>query len=632
MSAIEQGGVAVAPAAGSPLCGVKITDARVSNFRSLENVEVEFDDLTVLIGANNAGKTSFLDALYAAIGAGRKQMGQDDIRLAPGEALPPKTREVIVDVRIRPINAKGEFIDSFPAGSFWTNLWGAGIAQDLADDFNEFVAIRTTFAWNVGKADYSLRREFLKEWRPFADWLKLPAPTDKKAVTADMIEPIALHYIDAKRDLEDDLRKQGSFWRKLTEDLGLSDEDVEAIEASLSGLNQQIVDKSEVLKHLKKNLADMQKVVSADSAGIDITPVSRKLRDMSKGVDVSFATTGSQAFPLTRHGMGTRSLASLLVFRAFAAWRTAQASTASNQLHTLLALEEPESHLHPQAQRSLFSHIKGIPGQRIVSTHSPYFAGQANLTELRLFRKQGGDTVVTKLDLSGMKSDIVRKLQHTVVESRGDLLFARAVVFFEGQTEEQALPIWAEKYWGINIHELGFSFVRVNGTDYFPYLWLAVQLGIPWYVFADGEAKPLADLNAALHNLGAPDASLCPNVVVIPNGRNFEQELVATGYLPEIEIALNETHEVEAYLDAYIQDHHGLPRGKGKGNRDYSGTNGRELAALDALKGLKTRMAKPLATTISSLTNEARRFPTAIENLLIAITLAHGLTKASEEL
>lgn len=59
----------------SPLCGVKVTDARVSNFRSLENIEVELDDLTVLIGANNAGKTSFLDApiwLTAALPALRR--------------------------------------------------------------------------------------------------------------------------------------------------------------------------------------------------------------------------------------------------------------------------------------------------------------------------------------------------------------------------------------------------------------------------------------------------------------------------------------------------------------------------------------------------------------------------------
>lgn len=62
--------------------GIAIVAARVKDFRSLANIEVELNDLTVLIGANNAGKTSFLDALFAAIGAGRKSLGVDDVRLA----------------------------------------------------------------------------------------------------------------------------------------------------------------------------------------------------------------------------------------------------------------------------------------------------------------------------------------------------------------------------------------------------------------------------------------------------------------------------------------------------------------------------------------------------------------------
>lgn len=66
--------------------GIAVTDVRVSNFRSLANVEVELGDLTVLIGANNAGKTSFLDAMFSAIGAGRKTLTSDDIRLAKDEA------------------------------------------------------------------------------------------------------------------------------------------------------------------------------------------------------------------------------------------------------------------------------------------------------------------------------------------------------------------------------------------------------------------------------------------------------------------------------------------------------------------------------------------------------------------
>lgn len=602
--------------------GIKITDVRVSNFRALKNVEVPLGHLTVLIGANNAGKTSFLDALYAAIGAGRKPLGQDDVRLENGEALAPKDRVVTVDVRIRPANENGSVADAFPEGSFWTNLWGGGIKQDMDDDFKDFVALRTSLVWSLAKGDYVVDRRFLNEWRPFTDWLATPAQDAK--VMASQIEPIALHYIDAKRDLEDDLRRQGSFWRRMTEDLGLSEEDVAAFESALSGLNQDIVAKSEILKHLKENLSDIQSVVSAEGAGIDISPVARKLRDLSKGVDVNFSTEGAQPFPLARHGMGTRSLASLLVFRAFASWRSKQSEEAGEHIHALLALEEPEAHLHPQAQRSLFTQVKSIPGQRIVSTHSPYFAGQAGLGDLRLFIRNGGNTAVSRLDLSKLDADDARKLRHGVVNTRGDLLFARAAVFFEGETEEQALPVLAEAYWGASVHELGFSFVRVGGSgSYFPFIWLAENLKIPWYVFADGEAQPVSHLESALHKAGKQAAAACPNVVILPDGNNFESQLIADGYLGEIEQALDETHGVKGYIDDYIDKHQGLPRAKGKGVRDYTVENGRAVAAHDALKALKTRMAEPLAATLVILADEKRRFPPHIRKLFEMVSANH---------
>jgi putative ATP-dependent endonuclease of OLD family len=613
----------------APESGVAITNVRVSNFRSLANIEVELNDLTVLIGANNAGKTSFLDAMFAAIGSGRKLLGQDDIRLTPGEAMPPKDRRVVVDIRIRPVDESGAVVDKFPEGSFWTALWGPGIVLD-DQTFDEFMAFRTTLVWRVEKADYVVERLFLKEWKPFGEWID--TPTQDKPITAAQVEPVALHYIDAKRDLEDDLRRQGSFWRRMTEDLGLSDEDVAAMEAELTGINQQIVDKSSMLQRLKTNLSDLQAVVSADSAGIDIAPVARKLRDLSKGVDVSFSTAGAQSFPLARHGMGTRSLASLLVFRAFTAWRADVAAQNNNKLHSVLALEEPESHLHPQAQRSLFAHIRKIKGQRVVSTHSPYFAGQAQLEDLRLFIKRGGDTSSRKLNLAELeKADDIRKLQETVIESRGDILFAKAVVLFEGQTEEQALPIWAEAYWGASIHELGFSFVRANGTDYFPFIWLAKSLEIPWYVMADGEEKPISDLEAALKKAGCPPIAASSNVVTVAKGNNFETQLLADGYLAEVESALNETYGHEKYLDWYIDNHHGLPLGKNKPNRDYMSDGGRLRAAADAMKGSKTRLAKPLARTIAGLADSGRRFPKHIEELFAVIGAAHGIKKRVAE-
>jgi putative ATP-dependent endonuclease of OLD family len=215
--------------------GIAITDVRMSHFRSLANINVSLGDLTVLIGANNAGKTSFLDALSAAIGAGRRMLGPDDIRLASSEAMPPKDRQIIIDVRIRPIGDDSKITDKFPEGGYWINLWGSsGIAIDETD-FVEFMSFRTTLVWSVSKGDYVVERRFLKEWRAFADWIA--TPTHDRPVTAAQLEPLALHYIDAKRDLEEDLRRQGSFWRRMTDELGLSDENLSALTECLISLS-----------------------------------------------------------------------------------------------------------------------------------------------------------------------------------------------------------------------------------------------------------------------------------------------------------------------------------------------------------------------------------------------------------
>ena len=50
---------------------IKVIAARIHNFRSLKKVEVALESTTVLVGENNSGKTSFLEALHSAIGAGQ---------------------------------------------------------------------------------------------------------------------------------------------------------------------------------------------------------------------------------------------------------------------------------------------------------------------------------------------------------------------------------------------------------------------------------------------------------------------------------------------------------------------------------------------------------------------------------
>jgi len=263
--------------------------------------------LTVLIGPNNSGKTSFLEALFAAMGAGRHILIKDDIYIKPDESTPPNDRSILIDILIRPTDESGDR-DSFPDGSYWLNLWRNGIAQD--DDDNDFMAFRTRLTWKQENGEYGVERQFLREW--ISDSSKIEdAEINSEAgtVSGKHLEPMALHFMDAKRDIDDDMRRQGSFWRRMTNDLGLSEDDIKSIEKNLTEINEEIVKKSEVLEHLKISLFDIDNIIPGKRKGVELAPVARKLRDLTKGIDINFTTTGDQTFPLIRHGMGTRSMA-----------------------------------------------------------------------------------------------------------------------------------------------------------------------------------------------------------------------------------------------------------------------------------------------------------------------------------
>jgi putative ATP-dependent endonuclease of OLD family len=202
--------------------------------------------------------------------------------------------------------------------------------------------------------------------------------------------------------------------------------------------------------------------------------------------------------------------------------------------------------------------------------------------------------------------------------SRGDLLFSRALILFEGETEEQALPIYAENFWGATAHEKGFSFVGCGGgTNYYPFIWLAKNFGMRWYVLSDGEERIVASLNGQLKRMGLDPAEKLANISIIDDKTNYEGHLISSGYMDAIEKAFEETLGAGA-LDKYIADLDGKSKGKIDGKevlRDYKGAEGRKRAAVDLLENRKTRLASPVATGIVGLADKSRRIPPAIRKL-----------------
>jgi putative ATP-dependent endonuclease of the OLD family len=269
----------------SAISGVVVTEVKVRNYRGLRSVDVELASLTLLIGQNNSGKTSFLNALFAAIGAGQRVISGDDVFLRKTETSAPKDRVIVIDILIRPTNEQGGIADVFPQGSPWLELWGLGVVQD--DDARDMVAIRTQFKWNTIKGEYVLERRFLKDWQTDGSKWEQSKPVEKvAAVSAQQIEPLALYLLDAKRDIAEDMRARSSFWTRMVEEHGLSAEDVIRIEKELSEINKDIVESSDVLTHIQSYLNEFHETLSCDQDSVSITPLARHLRDLSRGMDV----------------------------------------------------------------------------------------------------------------------------------------------------------------------------------------------------------------------------------------------------------------------------------------------------------------------------------------------------------
>jgi len=253
--------------------GIFVKEVRIRHYRCLRSVDVELDALTLLIGQNNSGKTSFLNALFAAIGAGQRGLSSDDVFIRTNEVAAPKNRTVAIDILVRPTDANGNIVNVFAQGSPWLELWGSGIVQDEND--NDLAAIRTLYKWNAVKGEYALERRFLKDWQKDSTKWENSKPVEKVApVSSQQLEPLALYLLDAKRDIAEDLRSRSSFWSKMVEEHGLTPADVDRIEKELTTINKDIVDSSGIFTYIQGHLRNFHETLSCDQQSIAINPQS----------------------------------------------------------------------------------------------------------------------------------------------------------------------------------------------------------------------------------------------------------------------------------------------------------------------------------------------------------------------
>ena len=576
------------------MSNILIKTVRINGFRGLKNIEVELEKTTVLTGMNNAGKTSFLKALQIVFG-NRHFITQDDFFIENGNSV----EKIIIDVLIVPMEA-----DNF------SEEWEILFTHDRIKDDGEksYIPLRTIITFDPIRTTYITKQYILESWSSFDDWYN----SDNGNENSKRFEEMPFFYMDAQRDILDDLKSKSSYLGKMLSKIEYSPDALLAIEEQIKALNETAVSDSPILKDIRETLKNLDSTIGSHNENIEITPFTKKVRDLNKGLTIYYGNE-QDSFPMEHHGMGTRSWSSLLTLKAFI--ELLESKAIDNPFFPILAVEEPESHLHPNAQKKLYSQINSMSGQKIISTHSPYIAGASKISEIRSFYK---DEVVKcgKINIEILNSESIRKIERQVINSRGEIFFSKCLVLFEGETEEQALPMLFEKYFDTTPIELGVDFIGVGGFgNYLPFIRFAEDLQIPWIIFSDGEVKVIKSLKKSikqLYNIDTVDLSDYSNIFILEEESDFEKYLIKNGFSEEIELSFNELYSDE-YLTNEFQNRNGTIKGRTKTQniceecnqniyedniRNYIGEDGYKEFLYDCMMSQKTKFAPIIANQI----------------------------------
>jgi putative ATP-dependent endonuclease of OLD family len=529
---------------------ILIKVVRISGFRGLENVEVSLEQTTVLTGMNNNGKTSFLKALQLALGS-RQFVSQDDFFLHGSST----SEKIIIDLLIVPIAGDGKQEANF--SDEWEILFTTDRIRN--NSYGEaFVPLRTIITFDIIKNNYYAQQFILQDWPDFEQDADKWFETDNGKKINFHFDEIQFYYMDAQRDILEDTKFKTSYLGKMLSKVEYSPEDIKDIEAQIKSLNEKAVSSSDILSNIKTVLKELNTAMDSRSEGVEITPFTKKVRDLNKGLTIYY-TDNQDSFPMEYHGMGTRSWSSLLTLKSFISLLSKNAEKEKSVFFPVLAIEEPEAHLHPNAQKKLFRQIEAIAGQKIISTHSPYISATAKLDQLRNFYK---DTKVTcgRITMDSLSPEDIRKINRQVINTRGEIFFSKLIIFFEGETEEQALPIFAQKYFGKTPVELAVDFVGVGGHgNYLPFIRFAEAFNIPWLIFSDAENTPDKNIKASVQD----QYSQCGTqktetecIVFLDDGKNFEKQLIDDGYGDEIKKAIISlgVYANEQHKEAKVQE------------------------------------------------------------------------------
>lgn len=473
---------------------------KVKNFRLLKNFELDFkDELSLVIGKNNCGKTSALIILDKMLNSSKVMW--EDINLECQKEIYEKIIDYDISEQEKAASLETvnlQLFIEYDDNDSYANI--QKFMMDLNPENNtivlEFISVIAAkkiielknFISEKNIEDFKSFSKFMsKNFSNFFEMKKYSRGFDIESnqITQDRSEEIdnkdiqkviKVAGIRADRAVSNDDHnhvlsgltgkyfssykaakdESESVFTRLEEKLEEADKELYKI------YNGEKSESGEVIDGIFSDVIDVIKTYGGAENGIDIaieSSISEK-NLLSDNTNLSYRQGGDCSLPETYNGLGYLNLIGILF----------EIETKIQELFeqpadiNLLYIEEPEAHTHPQLQyifiRNIKSHIKthrkklledkNKQLQILITSHSSHIVSECNFDDI-IYLKKNGNTVIAKNfnslkeEYSGDELKGFKFVKQYLSINRSELFFADKAICIEGDTERILMPMMMNK-------------------------------------------------------------------------------------------------------------------------------------------------------------------------------------------